>query len=133
MKLLKGIIDFKNWSVQYMLMIVMKKLLVLMKVETTVHCLLFHQHQLFVEAVNYLSLILINIIILVEGQYPPRPRWYPPRPAKTNPVRPQTPPSPIGSHDSLLLTRFYKIQYGQPKPSKEELLHEIRLAERQVE
>ena len=109
-----------------MLMIVMKKLLVLMKVETTVHCLLFHQHQLFVEAVNYLSLILINIIILVEGQYPPRP-------AKTNPVRPQTPPSPIGSHDSLLLTRFYKIQYGQPKPSKEELLHEIRLAERQVE
>lgn len=104
-----------------------------MKVETTVHCFLFHQHQLFVEAVNYLSLILINIIILFEGQYSPHPRWYPPRPAKANPVRAQTPPSHIGSHDSLLLTRFYEIQYGQPTPSKEELLREIRLAESQVE
>ena len=52
---------------------------------------------------------------------------------KKNPGRPQTPPSAIGSHDSLLLSRFYKIQYGQPKPSKEELLREIRLGERQAE
>ena len=49
-----------------------------------------------------------------RGRYPPCPpqpdpdQYYTHRPWRYT-GRPQTPPSPIGSHDSLLLRRFYKM------------------------